>query len=220
VIQRSLLGLLPSLVALSAVLAASLSAGAAPPNVVIILADDLGWGSLGCYGADPALIRTPNIDRLAREGRRFTDASTTSSVCSPTRYSLLTGRYCWRTSLGREVLNYDAPLHIEPGRLNLASMLKRRGYRTSAIGKWHLGYGVGKTDYTRPLRPGPIDVGFDDHFGVPSNHGDVAGVFLESSSRAIASSGSVPRPCDRGRPGTGGTPRSSASTRRGGWTRR
>jgi arylsulfatase A-like enzyme len=147
---------------------------------VLILADDLGWGSLGCYGADPALVRTPRLDRLAAEGRRFTDASTTSSVCSPTRYSLLTGRYCWRTSLKREVLNPSAPLHIETERLNLASMLKRQGYRTAAIGKWHLGYGAGKTDYTQALRPGPLDIGFDYHFGVPSNHGDMTGIYVEN----------------------------------------
>ncbi|MFN9918096.1 MAG: sulfatase-like hydrolase/transferase, partial [Pirellulaceae bacterium] len=84
------------------------------PNIVLILSDDYGWGSVGCYGADPRLIRTPHIDRLAKEGRRFLDANTTSSVCSPTRYSLLTGRYCWRTSLQHEVLSTTAPLHIEP----------------------------------------------------------------------------------------------------------
>src|SRR6187401_2416771 len=82
------------------------------PNIVVILSDDYGWGSAGCYGANPDLIKTPNIDRLAKEGRRFTDANTTSSVCSPTRYSVLTGRYCWRTSLKFEVLNTFAPLHI------------------------------------------------------------------------------------------------------------
>jgi arylsulfatase A-like enzyme len=82
------------------------------PDIVIILSDDLGYGSVGCTGADPKLVRTPNIDRLAREGRRFTDANTTSSVCSPTRYSLLTGRYCWRTTLQHEVLGVFSPLHI------------------------------------------------------------------------------------------------------------
>ena len=97
------------------------------PNVVIILSDDLGWGSVGCYGADPALVSTPNIDRLAKEGRRFTDANTTSSVCSPTRYALMTGRYCWRTSLISEVLGTTAPLHIETTRLTIASMLKNQG---------------------------------------------------------------------------------------------
>src|SRR6478672_9249829 len=124
------------------------------PNIVVILADDYGYGSSGCYGADGKLVRTPNIDRLAREGRRFTDANTTSSVCSPTRYSLLTGRYCWRTTLTHEVLNTFAPLHIETTRLNMASLLKRHGYRTAAIGKWHLGYGTAdgsprwRADYT------------------------------------------------------------------------
>lgn len=153
---------------------------AANPNVVIILSDDYGWGSVGCYGADPKLIRTPNIDRLANEGRRFTDANTTSSVCSPTRYSMMTGRYCWRTSLKHEVLNTNAPLHIETHRFNMASMLKQKGYSTAAIGKWHLGYGTAaKVDFTKELKPGPLEIGFDYHFGVPSNHGDVAGVFVE-----------------------------------------
>ena len=112
------------------------------PNIVVILADDYGYGSAGCYGADGRLVQTPNIDRLAQEGRRFTDANTTSSVCSPTRYSVMTGRYCWRTSLTHEVLGKFSPLHIETTRLNMASLLKKHGYQTAAIGKWHLGYGT------------------------------------------------------------------------------
>lgn len=149
--------------------------------MVLILADDLGYGSVGCYGADPALVQTPHIDRLAREGRRFTDANTPSSVCSPTRYAVLTGRYCWRTSLAHGVLPTDAPLHIEPARLTLASLLRRQGYATAAIGKWHLGYGSGpKADFTRELRPGPLEIGFDYHFGLPSNHGDPSGVYVEN----------------------------------------
>ena len=111
------------------------------PNIVIILSDDYGYGSANCYGADGKLVQTPNIDRLAKEGRRFTDANTTSSVCSPTRYSVLTGRYCWRTSLTHEVLGTFSPLHIEKTRLNMASLLKKHGYQNAAIGKWHLGYG-------------------------------------------------------------------------------
>lgn len=155
--------------------------GAEYPNIVIILADDLGYGSVGCYGAPANLVRTPNIDRLAREGRRFTDANTPSSVCTPTRYALLTGRYCWRTWLKHEVASVFSPLLIEPGRLNLASMLKKHGYETAAIGKWHLGYGTGpRTDYTKELRPGPLEIGFDYHFAVPSNHGDVTGVYVEN----------------------------------------
>jgi arylsulfatase A len=157
------------------------AASPSQPNIVIILSDDLGYGSVGCYGADPKLVRTPNIDRLAREGRRFTDGNTTSSVCSPTRYSLVTGRYCWRTSLKNEVLNTFAPLHIETNRLTLASLLRSRGYATAAIGKWHLGYGnQPKVDFTKELKPGPFEIGFDYHFGLPSNHGDVSGIFVEN----------------------------------------
>ncbi len=154
---------------------------AARPNIVVILSDDYGYGSATCYGADAGLVRTPNIDRLAEEGRRFTDANTTSSVCSPTRYSVLTGRYCWRTSLKHEVLGTTAPLHIEPGRLNLGSLLKKHGYSTAAIGKWHLGYGTDtRVDFTQALNPGPLEIGFDYHFGVPANHGDISGVYVEN----------------------------------------
>lgn len=153
---------------------------AAKPNVVVILSDDLGWGSVGCYGANPELVSTPNIDRLAKEGRRFTDALTTSSVCSPTRYAMMTGRYCWRTSLISEVLGTTAPLHIETTRLTMASMLKTQGYNCAAVGKWHLGYGTAeKCDYTKELKPGPLEIGFDYHFGVPANHGDLSGVYVE-----------------------------------------
>lgn len=160
--------------------AASLPA-AERPNVVFILSDDLGWGSVGCYGANPDLVSTPHIDQLAKEGRRFTDANTTSSVCSPTRYSLLTGRYCWRTSLISEVLGTQSPLHIETTRLTVASMLKSQGYQCAAIGKWHLGYGTEeKCDFTQELKPGPLEIGFDYHFSVPANHGDLSGVYVEN----------------------------------------
>jgi arylsulfatase A-like enzyme len=156
------------------------------PNIVVILSDDLGYGSINSYGADPKLVQTPNIDRLAKEGRRFTDANTTSSVCSPTRYSLLTGRYCWRTSEKHGVLSTFSPLHIETTRLNMASLLKKHGYSAAAVGKWHLGYGKAtadpnwRTDYTAELSPGPLDIGFDYHFAVPANHGDLTGVFVEN----------------------------------------
>ena len=168
------------------------------PNIVVILADDYGYGSAGCYGADGKLVQTPNIDRLAKEGRRFTDANTTSSVCSPTRYSVMTGRYCWRTSLTHEVLGTFSPLHIETTRLNMASLLKKHGYQTAAIGKWHLGYGTDdgslkwRTDYTAELSPGPLDIGFDYHFGVPSNHGDLTGVYVENRFVYGLRSGKIP----------------------------
>lgn len=177
----------------------TLTASAAErPNIIVILSDDYGYGSAGCYGADPKLVRTPAIDRLAAEGRRFTDGNTTSSVCSPTRYSLLTGRYCWRTSLTHEVLGTFSPLHIEPGRVNLASLLKAKGYATAAVGKWHLGYGKEnedpkwRTDYAAELSPGPLDIGFDYHFGVPSNHGDLTGVFVEDRFVYGLRSGRIP----------------------------
>ena len=149
------------------------------PNVVVILADDLGYGDVSCYGA--VKVRTSNIDRLATEGRRFTNAYTASSVCSPTRYALMTGRYCWRTSLQRQVLPYTAPLHIETTRLTLASLFKKHGYTGAAIGKWHLGYGTrDPVDWNQPLKPGPLELGFDYHFAVPSNHGDVTRAFVEN----------------------------------------
>src|ERR1700704_3484758 len=110
--------------------AASLAAAnSAKPNIVVILSDDYGWGSAGCYGASG--VKTPNLDRLAREGRRFTNAYAPGSVCSPTRYGLMTGRYYWRTSVkDGEVLPGNAPLHIEPTRLTLASLCKSQGYTT------------------------------------------------------------------------------------------
>lgn len=185
-------------VACAVVLAPRAGAAERLPNIVVILADDYGYGSCGCYGADGRLVQTPNIDRLAREGRRFTDANTSSSVCSPTRYSLMTGRYCWRTSLKHEVLGTFSPLHIETNRLTMASLLKRHGYGTAAVGKWHLGYGAAdespkwRTDYTAELSPGPLDVGFDYHFGVPSNHGDLTGVFVENRYVYGLRSGKIP----------------------------
>ena len=169
------------------------------PNIVVILSDDYGYGSAGCYGADPKLLSTPHLDRLAREGRRFTDANTTSSVCSPTRYSVLTGRYCWRTSLKHEVLGTFSPLHIESSRPTMASLLKKHGYRTAAIGKWHLGYGDDedglkwRVDYTAELSPGPLDIGFDYHFGVPADHGDLTGIYVENRFVYGLRSGKIPK---------------------------
>ena len=161
------------------------------PNIVIILSDDLGFGSLNSYGAGKHQIRTPNIDHLASEGRRFTDANAPSSVCTPARYGLLTGRYCWRTSLRHGVLGITSPLHVETSRPTIASLLKSVGYRTAAIGKWHLGYGTDRTDYTKPLDPGPLDIGFDHHFGVPQNHGDATGIYVRNRRTVGLRSGRV-----------------------------
>lgn len=156
-----------SLAAASALPAA---AAARPlPNIVYVLADDLGWGDLGCYNPESA-IPTPNADRFASQGVRFTDMHSPSAVCTPTRYGILTGRYCWRSRLKSGVLQGYSPSLIEPGRLTVPEMLRRRGYYTAGVGKWHLGLGDReRTDYTQPLRPGPIDRGFDYYYGIPSS---------------------------------------------------
>lgn len=140
------------------------------PNVVIILADDLGYGDAGCYNPD-SRIPTPNLDRLAREGVRCTDAHAPSSVCSPTRYALLTGRYAWRSRLQRGVLvPFDPPL-ISAGRLTLPELLRQHGYATACVGKWHLGWdwpkpgADGRRDFSRPILNGPTTRGFDTYFG-------------------------------------------------------
>lgn len=156
------------------------------PNIVVILADDFGYGSANCYGADQRHIRTPNIDRLAREGMRFTDANTPGSVCSPTRYALLTGRYAWRGRMKYGVLSPpEGALLIEPELMTLPEFLKEHGYRTAQIGKWHLGY----TDQdnvedlsAQPLEPGPRSLGFDYHFGVPNNIDWLPKVYVENET--------------------------------------
>jgi|GEM_PF-135529 len=141
----------------------------APPNIIIILADDMGLGDPGCYNPD-SKISTPAINRLAAEGMRFTDAHSPSAVCTPTRYGLLTGRYCWRSRQKRWVLNGYSPALIEENRATIASFLKEKGYATYGVGKWHLGLGnQKKTDYSKPLNPGPLEVGFDHWFGIPAS---------------------------------------------------
>src|SRR4051794_5658335 len=110
---------------------------AAPPNIVYILADDLGYGDLGCYNQD-SKIPTPHLDRLATEGMRFTDAHAPTSVCTPTRYAILTGRYCWRSRLQRQVLGPWGATLIAADRLTVPALLKQHGYVTACIGKWHL----------------------------------------------------------------------------------
>jgi arylsulfatase A len=164
---------------------------ARPPNIIIILADDLGYGDLGCYN-DRSKIHTPKIDRLAREGMRFTDAHTPSAVCSPTRYGLLTGRYAWRTRLKSGVLNGYSPALIEPGRTTLASLLKEQGYHTGCVGKWHLGLGTDEpADYGKPLTPGPNSVGFDESFVLPASLDMPPYVFVENERATIAPSNQI-----------------------------
>jgi arylsulfatase A len=145
-------------------------AAAQKPNIVYILADDLGFGDVGCYNLQ-SKIPTPNLDRLAKEGMRFTDAHSPSAVCTPTRYALLTGRYAWRTRLQRNVLGpYSQPLIAEK-QLTVPAMLRAQGYATACIGKWHLGWGWpkpdadGSRDFTKPISDGPTTRGFDSYFG-------------------------------------------------------
>ncbi len=153
-----------------------------PTNIVIILADDLGYGDLSGYGA--AKLKTPNVDRLCEEGLRFTDAHATSATCTPSRYALLTGEYPWRRK-NTSILPGDASLIIQPGRTTLASMLQKAGYKTAAIGKWHLGLGgQGGPDWNGVIRPGPLEIGFDTCFILPATGDRVPCVYVED--RAVA----------------------------------
>ncbi len=173
------------LIASLAAIAPAFQSGGAKPNILVILADDLGQGDLRCYNPQ-SRIPTPELDRLARQGMRFTDAHSPSSVCTPTRYGLLTGRYCWRSRLQRGVLwGYDTSL-IEEDRPTVASVLRGCGYHTAAIGKWHLGFQSGeKVDYAKPLRPGPLDCGFDRFFGIPASLDMDPYIYVEGD-RAVA----------------------------------
>ncbi|MCC6394429.1 MAG: arylsulfatase [Bryobacterales bacterium] len=149
--------------------ACQLHAAPQKPNIVYVLADDLGWGDLHCYNPLSA-VPTPNADHLASQGVRFTDMHSPSAVCTPTRYGILTGRYCWRSRLKEGVLWGYSPNLIEPGRMTVASMLKAQGYYTAGVGKWHLGLGTAeKTDYSQPLHPCPRDHGFDYYYGIPAS---------------------------------------------------
>lgn len=147
-------------------------------NVIFIMADDVGIGDISCYGS--TLIKTPEIDKLASQGIQFKRFYTAGSVCTPTRYSILTGRYPFRKH-EIETSNWEGNLLIETDRMTIASLFKQKGYKTAAIGKWHLGYGMdGKPDYGGTLKPGPNELGFDYHWGVPRNHNDNIRGYVEN----------------------------------------
>jgi len=150
---------------------------AVTPNIVLIYADDIGYGDLSCYGA--SAVQTPNLDRLAKDGLRFTDAHSSSATCTPSRYSMLTGEYAWRKK-GTGVLPGDAPLIIDQEAFTLPRMLKGAGYRTGVVGKWHLGLGNGKLDWNGPIFPGPLEIGFDYAFMVPATGDRVPCVYVEN----------------------------------------
>lgn len=150
----------------------------ANPNVIVIIADDLGYGDTSCYGATE--LKTPNIDRLAEGGMRFTSGYCTASTCTPTRYSLLTGTYAFRHE-GTGIAPPNGPLTIDPEITTLPDLMKTAGYATAAIGKWHLGLGVkGKgPDWNGEITPGPLEIGFDSCFLLPTTNDRVPQVYLE-----------------------------------------
>jgi len=148
------------------------------PNIVLIYADDLGYGDLSCYGATK--LKTPNIDRLAKEGRLFTDAHSTSAVCTPSRYALLTGEYPFRINNYGPVF-CQSRLIIDTRKTTLASLLKRKGYATACVGKWHLGFGTkNNPNWNRDLKPGPLEVGFDYFYGIPVVNSHSPFVYMEN----------------------------------------
>ena len=183
---------------------------AAPPlpNIIIVLADDLGVADLS-FGDPDAKIQTPELDRLARDGMRFSDAHSSSSVCTPTRYSLLTGRYSWRTRLKSRVIDGFGEALVAPGRDTIADLLARAGYQTAMFGKWHLGLDwplkdggtvdgfrglkaneTDRVDYSKPFRNGPVDAGFQTFYGINASLDFFPYVWLEGDR-------TVSRPTDR-----------------------
>ena len=167
--------------------------GASKPNIVVILADDLGYGDVQCYNPERGKIPTPRLNKLASHGMRFTDAHSSSAVCSPSRYTLLTGRYHWRTPLQKGIVSLFGAPEIKPNRVTLGGLARQHGYQTACIGKWHLGwdwpidrkqfpfihFSPGKDDeappesqlsvwrevFSKPIKGGPTAVGFDEYFG-------------------------------------------------------
>jgi arylsulfatase A-like enzyme len=146
------------------------------PNVIIIYGDDVGYGDVGAYGAEK--IDTPHIDQMAEHGVRFTSAYATASTCTPSRYSLLTGRYAFRKP-SATILPASAPLVIDTDRPTLASVFAKAGYTTGMIGKWHLGLGNGKVNWNKQIEPGPKEIGFDRSFIMPATNDRVPTVYVD-----------------------------------------
>lgn len=148
------------------------------PNIIVIYADDLGFGDISANGASK--ISTPNIDRIAAQGLRFTNAHTTSATCTPSRFSILTGRYAWRKS-GTGIAPGDAALIIPADKETLPGMLQKAGYQTAVVGKWHLGLGpAGGPDWNGDIKPGPLEIGFNYCFIMPATGDRVPCVYLEN----------------------------------------
>jgi arylsulfatase A len=146
------------------------------PNVIVIMADDLGYGDISCNGSKN--ISTPNIDKLAKEGRRFTSGYSSASTCTPTRYSLMTGTYAFRTP-GTGIAAPNAGAIIQPGTETIATIMKKAGYATAVVGKWHLGLGEKQPNWNGELKPGPLEIGFDHCLLLPTTNDRVPQVFVQ-----------------------------------------
>ncbi|HSJ03404.1 MAG: arylsulfatase [Verrucomicrobium sp.] len=204
------------MLALAGWLSPSLKA-ATKPNVVFILCDDLGYGDVKCFNPEGKIL-TPQMDAIAARGMKFTDAHTSSSVCTPTRYGVMTGRYNWRSKLQRGVLGGLSPRLIEPGRTTVASFLKSQGYATACVGKWHLGMDwvklpgkqvtelniespeqVNSVDYTQPIINGPNSVGFDYYYGISASLDMVPYCFIENDRVTEVPTATLKMPMNKGK---------------------
>lgn len=193
--------------------------GATKPNIIFILCDDLGYGDVKCFNPE-SKIATPHMDQMASRGMRFTDAHTPSSVCSPTRYGVITGRYNWRSRLQSGVLGGLSPRLIEPDRMTVASMLKADGYKTACIGKWHMGMDwvklpgkevselnietkdqVHNVDYAKPIKNGPNSVGFDYYYGISASLDMVPYTYIENDHVTVVPTVEKDFPLTQGREG-------------------
>lgn len=185
-IMKTLASTLRFLIPLAATIAAApaITAAvtkAAGPNIIVILTDDVGWGDPSCYGATK--VSTPNIDRLARDGRRFVNSHASAACCTPTRYSMFTGQYSWRRTapgLNRGVAEGASPLLIPTDMPTAPGLLQAAGYQTAIIGKWHLGFGNSKPDFNAELRPGPLEIGFHEYFGLPATNDRIPTVLIRN----------------------------------------
>ncbi|MED5277663.1 MAG: sulfatase-like hydrolase/transferase, partial [Verrucomicrobiota bacterium] len=156
------------------------AAAAEKPNIIVIMADDLGYGDIGCYGAKPKNLKTPHIDKLAANGLRFTSGYCSASTCTPTRFSFLTGKYAFRQS-NTGIAPPNGPAIIQPGIETLPTLMKKAGYATAVIGKWHLGLGgPSGPDWNGELKPGPRDIGFDYCYLLPTTNDRVPQVYVEN----------------------------------------
>lgn len=172
-LTASLAAILPTVISVGA------SAQSQKPNVLIILADDIGYGDLGCYGAKS--LSTPHVDRLASEGIRFTNAHCTAATSTPSRYSILTGEYAWRRK-GTGIAAGDAAMIVTPDRYTLADMFKQAGYKTGVVGKWHLGLGseTGKQNWNEEVKPNTKDIGFDYSYIMAATADRTPCMFMEN----------------------------------------